>query len=310
MHVLKPSPHFVKTILTIGVLMVISTGQALAHPIQPTESIDIWKWNFEPWIVVCMFLSISLYWLGLSRLWRKAGSGEGIPYRQALSFTLGWISLAMALVSPLDYLGNLLFSAHMLQHELLMIVAAPLMVLGRPFGAWAWSLPNRWRRLITIATHANFIRQPWRLITTPLSAWLLHALALWMWHLPVLFQAALHHEYLHVLQHLSFLFSALLFWWAVFGTHIRSQPGGWPLLLIFTTMLHTGALGALLSISPTIWYPDYIASTYALDISPLQDQQLGGLIMWIPASISYLLSGLYIGYLFIKSNVPHSSIAR
>jgi putative membrane protein len=98
-------------------------------------------WTFEPWVVACLALSALLYGVGLARLWRKAGTGRALLRRRACCFFGGWLALVAALVSPLDALGSLLFSAHMLQHEAMMIVAAPLLVLGRPFALWMWGLP-------------------------------------------------------------------------------------------------------------------------------------------------------------------------
>jgi len=178
------------------------------------------------------------------------------------------------------------------QHELLMVVASPLLIAGRTLAALAWGLPAAWR------PHAGgwFRRRGWLVfwhgISNPLSAWSLHALALWGWHLPALFEAALRHPLLHVLQHASFLLTALLFWWSTIGAGSRHRRGV-ELLSLFTTMAHTGALGALLTLSPLLWYPSYAPTAAALGIDPLEDQQLGGLVMWIPAGLAYLAAGLW-----------------
>jgi cytochrome c oxidase assembly factor CtaG len=119
-----------------------------------------------------------------------------------------------------------------------------------------------------------------------------HALALWLWHVPALFEAALTHPSVHVLQHSSFLGSALLFWGSVFGRAPR-RAGAVALASLFTTMVHTGALGALLTFSPTVWYPHY-AQGAVLGLGALEDQQLGGLIMWVPAGGAYLAAALAI----------------
>lgn len=129
-------------------------------------------------------------------------------------------------------------------------------------------------------------------MTEPLGAWVVHALALWTWHVPVLFHAALAGEGLHALQHASFLGSALLFWWAALGRGAR-QPDAASLAMLFTTMLHTGALGALLTFAPRPWYAGY-AQTERYGLSALEDQQLGGLLMWIPGGTAYLVAGLMV----------------
>jgi putative membrane protein len=175
---------------------------------------------------------------------------------------------------------------------LLMLVAAPLLVLGRPLAAWTWAFPPAMRRAIGQWVRSRPWASGWRALTAPLSAWLLHALALWLGHVPRLFEAALHHAGWHALQHASFLGSALLFWWAVFGADPRAQTRGMAMVLLFTTMLHTGALGALLTLAPSAWYPGYAGTAAALGLDPVQDQQLGGLVMWIPGGLVYLVAGL------------------
>ncbi len=283
-------------------LLVVGAGltwaaPALAHApaaAVPPQLAELSQWNLEPWLVGLLAAAAALYALGLARLWRHAGAARGIERWQALSFTGGWLALAAALVSPLDRLGAVLFSAHMVQHEVLMIVAAPLLVLGRPLAAWTWALQPRERRLAGRATRSGVFASAWHAITQPLAAWGLHALALWAWHAPQLFEAALHDEWVHVLQHASFFGTALLFWWAVLGPDPRSRGQGLAIALLFTTMLHTGALGALLSLAPTAWYPSYAASAAALGVDPIADQQLGGLLMWVPGSVAYLLAALVI----------------
>jgi putative membrane protein len=170
-----------------------------------------------------------------------------------------------------------------------MVVAAPLFVLARPLGAWTWALPPAWRRNLGRFFHRPAWRTPWLVVTGPLAAWLVHALALWLWHIPSWFEAALANDAVHVLQHASFLVGALLYWWSVLGAR---RNGGAAMASLFTTMIHTGALGALLALSPVAWYPTYADRTIAFGLDALEDQQLGGLVMWIPAGFAYLACGL------------------
>ena len=276
--------------LCAGLATSLSLTVAAAHPAAAaataTPSIG---WSFEPWVVACLLLSAALYAVGVARLWRRAGPGRGVHKRRAVAFAGGWLATAAALVSPLDGLGAQLFSAHMLQHEALMVVAAPLFVLGRPLAAFAWALPPPWRRAIGQFFHRPGWRVPWLLVTAPLAAWLVHAAVLWLWHVPAAFEAALASEGVHALQHTSFLLAALLYWWSVIG-HERQR--GAAMASLFTTMIHTGALGALLTLSPVAWYPSYAGRTLAFGLDPLEDQQLGGLVMWIPAGFAYVACGL------------------
>jgi putative membrane protein len=210
-------------------------------------------------------IAAGLYAVGVRNLWRKAGPGRGITRSHVVCFSTGWAVVALALLSPLHHLAERLLWAHMVQHELLMVVAAPLLVLGRPLEAWSWVFP---------------VRVP-KILSDPLFAWALHLVGVWIWHVPALFSAAVHSEWLHLAQHTSFFLPAAIFWWTVFSPSPRSLA---PVLSLFTTMLHTGALGALLAFSRAAWYPGYA----------LEDQQLAGLIMWIPAGTVYPLAALWL----------------
>lgn len=270
-------------------VVMLLPGVTGAHVINPSSPPPFWlSWSFDPLVLCALGASLGLYALGYRRLrWRSLARAHTRRDRQAAAFLGGWALLVVALVSPLDALGGALFSAHMIQHELLMIAAAPLLVLGRPLGAWMWALPPRWRKAVGGAVRWRPLKAAWRGITAPAGAWLLHAAALWLWHVPALFQLALLHPSMHSLQHTSFLASALLFWWTIFR-----HPGGAAMLSLFTTMVHTGALGALLTLSPGLWYPLYVEPTAALGFDPLQDQQMGGLVMWVPGGVAYLVSAL------------------
>ncbi|HEX6006891.1 MAG TPA: cytochrome c oxidase assembly protein [Burkholderiales bacterium] len=249
-------------------------------------------WTFEWLVVACLLIAALLYLAGAWKLWRKAGVGRGLTLTHAGAFTAGWLTLVVALASPLDALGARLFSAHMVQHELLMVVAAPLFVLSRPLEAWTWGLPPAWRGAAGRVAHWRPLQLMWGTVTAAFPAWAIHAAALWLWHVPAFFNAALSSEGMHILQHASFLASALLFWWAALGRTGERSPA-LAIALLFTTMLHTGALGALLTFSTSPWYRAY-GNTGDFGLAAIEDQQLGGLIMWIPGGVAYLASGLAI----------------
>jgi putative membrane protein len=279
---------------SLALIVLLLPALARAHvPAAAAPPAAAWAWNLAPWLLLLMGLAAAGYALGLGRLWRNAGLGRGVAVHQAVAFALGWLSLFAALVSPLDSLGGYLFSAHMVQHELLMVVAAPLLVLGRPLATWAWALSGPQRRALGRGLRSRAWSSVWTVLTDPLVAWALHALALWAWHIPAFFDGALRHEGLHILQHCSFLATALFFWWAVLGHDPRGRFGpGHSVAYLFTTMLHTAALGALLSLAPTAWYGEYIPRTALLGFDPVEDQQLGGLVMWVPAGAAYVIAAL------------------
>jgi Predicted membrane protein len=242
--------------------------------------------------MVPLTLSAALYGRGAIVL---AGRGHGLVNRRqhVASFAAGWLVVAVALLSPLHEISEQLFSAHMVQHELLMALAAPLLVLGRPLTVMLWGLPRATRRFIASGVRHPIVRSTWRTITRPFDAWLIHGIAIWLWHLPVLFDATLRSESIHAIQHTSFMGSALLFWWSVIHGQRRAARG-MSILYLFTTAVHTGVLGALMTFSRTPWYPTYADRATAWGLTPMMDQQLAGLIMWIPASLAYLIAALSI----------------
>jgi putative membrane protein len=258
-------------------------------------------WIVEPWVIGAIVLCAYAYARGLRRLWAHAGVSRGIRAVQATFFAGGLATLILALVSPLDDLGTRLFAVHMAQHELLMLIAAPLLVLGRPIATWLWALPPTWRRSLGgVAKNATFAAT-WSAVTAPAPAWIQHAIVIWIWHAPMLFDAALANAGIHALQHMSFLASALLFWWTLLRSPRTTSQPGLAAIYLFTTMLHTGGLGALLTLSTAVWYSPYIETAPTWGLTALEDQQLGGLIMWIPAGAVYAAAGLFLLARWLRS---------
>ena len=271
-------PRISLLVLLSGRLLTAHTGEQLAPH-------DLWTaWVFDPGVVIPLALAAVLYARG-------ARSSRGTGTREMVCFWSGWLLLVLALLSPLHPLGEVLFSAHMTQHEILMLGAAPLLALSRPLAPFLWGLPFHWRRTLGRWSKQPMVQELWSKLTNPLMAWLISALALWIWHAPAAFQATLTNEWIHALQHLSFLASALLFWWSLFYAGGRAGYGV-GVLYIFTTAIHTSILGALLTFAPHLWYEAYASSAPRWGLSALEDQQLGGLIMWIPAGIVYLAASL------------------
>lgn len=276
-------------------LVLLLPALASAHPGESLHPDDLWSaWEFDPGVIVPLVISGVLYAIG-------QGKQLGLTRLQKIAFWSGWASLAVALVSPLHPLGEVLFSAHMVQHEILMLMAAPLLVLSRPLVAFLWALPMHWRKALGRWSKKKLIMSSWIFLTAPLSAWFIHAVAIWAWHAPYLFQLTLRNDLAHTAQHLSFFLTAVLFWWAVFYAHGRKAYGA-AFLYVFSTAIHTGILGALLTFSPHLWYPAYSRTTAPWGLTPLEDQQVGGLIMWVPASLVYLAAGLAIFAAWLKES--------
>jgi len=268
---------------------------------------DIWRiWTVEPLVGVALIGSATLYVRGTATLWRRAGAGRAVRPWQAWCFAGGWLALVVALVSPLDALGGALFSAHMVQHEMLMAVAAPLLVLSRPQMASSWALPPRWRVFAGRIVRQGTIRRWWLTLTAPAVATMLHAATLWIWHAPALYAATLRSELVHALQHTSFLAAALLFWWSMIGPAARRSPPLLSMLCLFATTMLTGALGALATFAVHPWYAPYTTTSAAWGVSALEDQQLAGLVMWVPGSLPYILAALAVlgGWLRRNTDTP------
>lgn len=288
-----PSGRFWLVYLRPATFILAAARSTFAHEGKPHSWHDLWRaWSFEPVVVISLVATGALFTLGLRKLWHDSGKGKGIQQWEALAFAGGWLALVVALISPVHAWGRVLFSAHMTQHEILMLVAAPLLVLGRPLIAVLWALPLKWSRRVGALGKIKWLRQTWKFLTLPILAWVIHMIALWIWHLPVMFEAVLHSEWVHTAQHLSFLLSALLFWWALIHGRQGLMGYGAAALYVFTTSLHSGLLGALLTFSGSVWYPSYVGLTASWGLTPLADQQLGGLIMWIPAGVLYAIAGL------------------
>ena len=238
-----------------------------------------------------------LYAAGALRVWQRAGWGHGLPVWRAGCFLAGILLLTLLLARPMDDLAERSFAAHMLQHVILMKAIPPLLLLGQLSvcflhtigSATAHSIRSAWLRL-------GVVPRAWGTMSSPWFAWSFFAISMWMWHVPPLYDAALRSEWLHVLEHAMFFGSSLLFWWYIL------QPGadrairyGTVVLYLFTTLLHESVLGALLTFSASSWYSFY-SGLDLWGLKPLADQQLAGLIMWIPGGLLFgFLMTVYFG---------------
>ncbi|WP_244610436.1 cytochrome c oxidase assembly protein [Microvirga pakistanensis] len=249
-------------------------------------------WSLETWVALALFVSAALYLTGVLRLWRGLRIGRGVRVWQFLCFMLGWLLLAIALISPVHALGERLFTAHMLEHEILMAVSAPLLVIARPVGGMLWALPQGGRRLVGTIARNRDIARLWSVLIDPFAATLIHGAALWIWHLPILFNAALASPLVHGVQHVSFFGTAILFWWSLLRGRARTRGYGTASFYLFITALHSGFLGILIALTKTPIYPGQTEAAPDWGLTPLEDQQLAGLIMWVPAGVVYAVAAL------------------
>jgi len=253
-------------------------------------------WNWEPWVLTSLALALFGYLCGVRRLDRVARL-RVFGGTRCVAFAAGVVTLFVALVSPLDALDDQLFSAHMVQHLLLMMVAAPLLVWGRPAMAWLWAFPLPARRAIGRVWVRTGLHDGVHDLMSPLVVWMLCSAVLWFWHVPGPYGWALASESVHTLEHFCFFVTALMFWSLVlepFGP--RRLDYGSTLLFVATLGVQNGLLGALLTFAGRPLYVAYLPTTAAWGFTPLEDQQLAGLIMWIPASLIHLTT---LGVLFV-----------
>jgi putative membrane protein len=290
------------TRLGLGAFMLAVCGAAVAHAPAAAQSSSAGVTGLLE-VGLPMLLAAILYASGTARLWRRSVSGRRNRGWAALAFAVGWLTLGLALLSPLDRWGSELFAAHMVQHEVLMLVAAPLLVLGRPLPVFLWAFPAGARAKLGELGGIGWVSRVWRLLTRPLTAWLLHALALWIWHAPPLFDAVLTNRGIHDLQHVTFLVTALLFWSALLHARARATQGA-AILYLFTTTVHSSVLGALITFGSQPWYRNYLQTAPQWGLTALEDQQLGGLIMWVPASFVYVGIALVLLARWISASEP------
>jgi putative membrane protein len=281
----------------LALLALAAPAPALAHG----NGGDGWHPELSVWIALLLFAG--LYALGFARLWQRSDQGRRQLRRSATLFGAGWLTLSGAAGSPLHEAGEHSFLMHMIEHELIMLPAALLLVLAKPGPVLLWAFPPAVRSLFAGVARGG--REAWQWLAAPVAATLIQGAAMWLWHMPALFDRALASEGWHIAQHASFLVTALLFWWAV--AHGRSTSYGLAAFCLFLTSLIGGALGALMAFSTSPWYAGYAAlGMTPSGFSPAEDQQLAGLVMWVPGGAFHAAAALWFLYRWLKaSEVAH-----
>jgi putative membrane protein len=259
-----------------------------------TVAPGFWDWSFDPPLVLVIDLAV-LYWVGDRRTVTPART-RLMRRRQSIYFYAGLAVLAIALASPIEILSSQLFWVHMVQHVLLLVVAAPLIVLACPWIRLWRSLPLGARRSIARRLsqdeRTRWLRSVSRFLGSPQAGFVAFSGVLLVWHLPVLFDATLRSGALHALEHTLFFFSALMFWKQV----IDSPPLRAPLssvervTYLIGAMVVTWVLAIVLALAPHALYSFYAHEpSRPGDISALGDQRLAAGIMWVPGSITFVI---------------------
>jgi cytochrome c oxidase assembly factor CtaG len=284
----------------LALLLLLVPAPALAHAGESHGG-----WTLSLWVTGPLLVSALLYAAGFTRLWRRSDQGRPALRRAAFLFAAGWLTLAAALVSPLHEAGEASFAMHMIEHELIMLPAALLLVAARPGAAMLWAFPAAARG--ALAGVARGGRGLWRFLTDPLVATLVQLAAMWAWHAPALFDRALASDKWHVAQHLSFLVAALLFWWAM-----ANGRGSYGLsaFCLFVTSLAGGALGVLMAVSNSPWYAGYAAMGLTPSgLTPAEDQQLAGAIMWVPGGAFHGAAALFFLWKWLRASEANHAFA-
>jgi putative membrane protein len=245
-------------------------------------------WSWRPAVVLSVGLAGALYVGGWWRLHRSPRTRAAAPVWRLSAYLAGLGSIVLALCSPLELLAELSFTAHMAQHQLLIMAAPPLLLLGEPFPSMLWALPpGLRRRLGGLPTRPGPLRRGLRALTWMPVAGAVYTATLWGWHHPAAYEAALRHPALHDVEHLAFFGAAVLFWWPIVNPAPRLRRltsgvlyGARIGYLILATAQNT-LLGAVLGLAERVLYPSYAAAPRLVaDWSALDDQAFGGGVMW------------------------------
>ena len=271
----------------------------LGHAGEPLLPHDVWSaWTFDPAVLVGLALAVVAYERGV-----RQGSGAG---GRRAAFHVAMAAILVALVSPVDAMAGTLVSAHMVQHVLLILVAAPLLAVSAPAASLLRGTPP------AVRTSARDLRRAFgldvdrlRSVRSPVARWLLYVVTLWIWHASVVYGAAVDNEWLHVVEHVTFLGSAFLIWSVILGPARTRMPRGLGFLAVFTLGLQGIFLSALLTFARTPWYADHLAAPDGWGLDPLADQQLAGVLMWIPAGFIHAGIALYLLLAWMRESDGH-----
>lgn len=275
----------------------------VAHAGAPLAPHDLWSaWSFDPVVVAAVALTWWLYRRGIR------SAGRTTPTRQS-RLTWGLVLATVAVLSPVDAMGSVLASAHMVQHLLLMMVAAPVLAWARSGETLLLGLPKgirkrlgSWRRRLRLTPAVT------RRISHPGLVWFAFAAVLWFWHMPGPYEAALDSELVHAVEHSTFIAVALFFWATIFNTPARLQ--GLAVLGVFAAALQGTVLAAILTFAPSPLYSPYEITAPIWGLTPLEDQQLAGVIMWVPGGLIYLVVGLALFGSWIAASAEGRLVAR
>lgn len=237
----------------------------------------------DPLPLLALVVASAVYVRGTLRVWEHVGRGRVVRRGQLAAWGLGVAALVAAFTGPVEALVGELLSAHMAQHVLLTVVAAPLLAMAAPVLPLLQGLPHRLRRPAARLQARLAPLRSWTYAGAwPFAVVALYAATNWLWHLPGPYQAAVRGEVAHAAEHATMLGTAVLLWWTVLQSGRRARFGyGTGIAVVFLTALQHAGLGGVLSLSPSVLYPIYASGAFG--VSAIDDQQLAGMLMWAPS---------------------------
>jgi cytochrome c oxidase assembly factor CtaG len=265
------------------------------------------SWDWRPDVILILVVAGALYVTGWVRLRRRAvrsvrpGSRwQAHAVWRPISYVAGLVFVGLALMSPLDVLSSQLFSMHMIQHLLLIMIAPPLLLLANPMPFILWGLPGKWRLKIgrglsRLLNGKSTFRHYLRKATTPGIVWMVWLVSIVGWHDPNAYNAALVSDLVHDVEHLTFFFGGMLYWWHVVGAgpRIHKQFGLIGRIAFALSAVPPNMLtGAVIAFAQEPIYTYYNNVPRLMGLSVMEDQQLGGVIMWVPGSMMYIIAAL------------------
>jgi putative membrane protein len=263
--------------------LVLAHGDVAPAPTFPAVLL---AWRFDPLVVIGIALAAGIYAWAVRRVSERHPVNRP-PRIRMICFMAGLAAIGVALLSPIEAYEGQLFSVHMIQHMLLELVAAPLLLLGAPITVTLRASSASVRRRLLAILQSRLVH----LLSFPVIAWVLFAAVNWGWHFSALYDLALENPPLHYFQHFTFLAAALLFWWPVVG--LDPSPWRMPhpvrLFYLFMAMPQNSFLGVALLSAGNILYPHYLTNLRAWGPAPLDDQKLGGVLMWVMGDMAFLL---------------------
>lgn len=279
--------------------LAIPSG-ALAHgDASPAPSLPgvLFAWRLDA-LAIALLVAAAATWTVAVRRVQRAHPSNPHPTHRSILFAAGLAALAVALLSPIEVYESQLFSVHMVQHMLLELVAAPLLLLAAPITMALRATTPPARRWLLRMLQSRLVRA----VSFPVVAWVLFAAVNWGWHFSALYDQALENDALHYLQHATFLGAALLFWWPAIG----ADPSPWRLphpvrlLYLFLAMPQNSFLGVALLQASSVLYPHYATNARPWGPTPLEDQQLGGVIMWVVGDLAFLAAMALVVWLWVR----------